>query len=150
MPYTLSENERYIFDNQKAKQMVRDVLLKPYEFIKIDVNLVKSSNLPAQVKIMVLEMNKGQTVREDRKAKMFYMLYPTIPITFRKDLDGKYLKNIQAEIVESCGEMSISEATIATAYILGVSSGVGKVNSEDYEVIREELRAYGSIHRRSD
>lgn len=144
--YHFIEKEICTVDNQKAKWMVRDVLLKPNEFVKVDISLVMRSNLPAQVKIMMLEMSKGHCIREDKKAKIFYMLYPTISLAFKKDLDGRYLKNIQDEILEACGEVGHSGMTIATAYIIAVSSGIGKVNSEEYTKIREELKAYGSSH----
>lgn len=144
--FVLQDSCREIIDNQKVKQMVRDVLLKPNEFIKVDVNLIMKSNLPAQVKIMINEMSKGRSVREDKKAEAFFMLYPTISLAFKKDSDGKYLNNIQSELVDICGEISKAELAIAATYIVAVASGVGKVNSEEYTKIREELKAYGSSH----
>ena len=126
----------------EARQMVRDILLKPKEFIKVDMTLIKRSSLPAQVKAMVIQMSKGLDVSEDVKAKSFYMLYPGIGLDLRKDENGEYLKNLQAEIADICGQLSPSEMKMALVYIVAVSSGLSRIKADEYSEIRRELTAH--------
>ena len=122
--------------------MVHDILLKPKEFIKVDMTLIKRSNLPAQVKTMMIQISKGIIVSEDMKAKSFYMLYPDIDLDFRKDENGEYLKNLQADIAEKCGQLNSSEMKMALVYIVAVSSGLSRIKADEYFKIRKELTAH--------
>lgn len=126
----------------EAKRMVRDVLLNPTEFIKVDMALIYKSNLPAQVKIMMIEMNKGHIVREDVKAKIFYMLYHNIHLSMRKDEKGEYLTNLYMNIAEVCGQLTPSELKIASVYVLAVSRGFSRIGTEEYSEIRKELMSH--------
>ena len=126
-------------DHEKAKIMVRDVLLRPNEFIKVDMSLIMRSNIPAQAKIMMIEMNKGHEVREDYKAKVFYMLYPDLPLALQKDEKGEYLKSLFQEIIDACGTLSPLELRIASIYVIAISRGLSRVKPEDYAEIRKEL-----------
>lgn len=125
-----------------ARKMVHDILLKPKEFIKVDMTLIKRSNLPAQVKTMMIQISKGIIVSEDMKAKSFYMLYPDIDLDFRKDENGEYLKNLQADIAEKCGQLNSSEMKMALVYIVAVSSGLSRIKAGEYFKIRKELTAH--------
>ena len=126
----------------EAKKMVQDILLKPKEFIKVDMTLIKRSSLPAQVKTMMIQMSKGHGVSEEAKAKAFYMLYPGIGLDLRKDNNGEYLKNLQAEIVGKCGQLSSSEMKIALLYIVAISRGLSRIREDEYSEIRKELTAH--------
>ena len=89
----------------------------------------------------MIQMSKGHNVSEDVKAKSFYMLYPNISLDLRKDENGEYLKNLQAEIVEKCGSLSFSEMKTALVYIVALSSGFSRIKVEEYLDIRKELTA---------
>ena len=143
-PYQKASNSCLENIDLKARKMVQDILLKPKEFIKVDMTLIKRSSLPAQVKIMMIQMNKGIGVSEDVKAKSFYLLHPGISLDLRKDENGAYLKNLQAEIVERCGQLSSSEMEMASWYIVEVSSGLSRIKPDEYSVIRKELTIHDS------
>lgn len=142
--YSFSDKQEITKDTQEARVMVRNVLLNPNEFIRIDLSLIKRSNLPAKVKIVIIEMSKGHLVPEDQLAKAFYMLYPGLHLEFKKDENGDYLNNIFDNVVNTCGNLSQSELKIASVYLLAVSSGLNRVEREDYTKIRKELMAHGS------
>lgn len=141
-PYEKPADIEFEKNDGKARLMVRDVLLKPNEFIKVDMTLILRSNLPAQVKAMMLRLNKGKPIREDEKAKAFYLLYPDIKLNFKKGENGEYLKNIQLEIADACGELSKREMKIASVYLIAVSSGLARINPGEYNEIRKELTAH--------
>lgn len=141
-PYEKASDSRLINSDVEARKMVQDILLKPNEFIKVDMTLIKRSSLPAQVKTMMIQMSKGHSVSEDAKAKSFYMLYPGIMLDLRKDENGEYLKNLQAEIVEKCGQLNSSEMKIALMYIVAVSCGLSRIKINEYLEIRKELTAH--------
>jgi len=88
-PYGKKADSCLVNNDAEARRMVQDILLKPKEFIKVDMTLIKRSSLPAQVKTMMIQMSKGCVVSEDVKAKSFYMLYPGISLDLRKDEDRK-------------------------------------------------------------
>ncbi len=142
VPYEKTADSCLINSDVEARKIVQDILLKPNEFIKVDLTLIKRSSLPAQVKTMMMQMSKGFSVSEDVKAKSFYMLYPGIRLDLRKDENGEYLKNLQAEIVEKCGQLSSSELKIALVYIVAVSSGLSRIKADEYSEIRKELTAH--------
>ena len=142
VPYEKTADSCLINSDVEARKIVQDILLKPNEFIKVDLTLIKRSSLPAQVKTMMIQMSKGFSVSEDVKAKSFYMLYPGIRLDLRKDENGEYLKNLQAEIVEKCGQLSSSELKIALVYIVAVSSGLSRIKADEYSEIRKELTAH--------
>ena len=87
-------------------------------------------------------MSKGLRVPEDVKAKSFYMLYPGIGLDLRKDENGEYLKNLQAEIADICGKLSPLEMKMALVYIVAVSSGLSRIKADEYLEIRRELTAH--------
>ena len=124
---------------EEARKMIRDILLKLNEFIKVDSKLIMKSNLPAQAKILFNQISKGQEVREDKKAKVFYMLYPNIRLDFRKDDKGLYLNNLYNDIMDCCGELSTTELKVASLYILAVSTGYERIKVDEYKEIRKEL-----------
>lgn len=142
IPYERKNDSCFVNSEIEAKKMVQDILLKPKEFIKVDMTLIKRSSLLAQVKTMMIQMSKGIVVSEDIKAKSFYMLYPGISLDLKKDENGEYLKNLQAEIVENCGQLSSTEIKTALVYIVAVSSGLSRIKSDEYSEIRKELTAH--------
>lgn len=141
-PYEKNTDQSLVNSESEARKMVRDILLKPKEFIKVDMTLIKRSSLPAQVKTMMIQMSKGLDVSEDVKAKSFYMLYSGIGLDFRKDENGEYLKNLQAEIADICGQLSPSEMKMALVYIVAVSCGLSRIKADEYSEIRKELTAH--------
>jgi len=141
-PYVKTADSCLINKDGEGRKMVQDILLKPKEFIKVDMTLIKRSSLPAQVKTMMIQMSKGFNVSEDVKAKSFYMLYPDIGLDLKKDENGEYLKNLQMEIAEKCGQLSSSEMKTALVYIVAVSSGLSRIKADDYSEIRKELTAH--------
>ena len=141
-PYEKNTDQSLVNSESEARKMVRDILLKPKEFIKVDMTLIKRSSLPAQVKTMMIQMSKGIDVSEDVKAKSFYMLYSGIGLDLRKDENGEYLKNLQAEIADICGQLSPSEMKMALVYIVAVSSGLSRIKADEYSEIRRELTAH--------
>lgn len=148
--YPDEEKKTYQYENkqginkktEEARKMLRDVLLKPNEFIRVDSSLIMRSNLPAQAKIMFLEISKGNPVREDQRAKVFYMLYPGIRLDFKKDDKGEYLNNLFNDIKDSCGELTPVEMKVASVYLLAVSSGFDRIKADEYKEIRKELMAH--------
>lgn len=141
-PYEKNTDPGIVNSDAEARKMVQDILLRPKEFIKVDMTLIKRSSLPAQVKTMIIQMSKGLDVSEDVKAKSFYMLYPGIGLDLRKDENGEYLKNLQAEIADLCGQLSPSEMKMALVYIVVVSSGLSRIKADEYSEIRRELTAH--------
>lgn len=141
-PYEKNADPGIVNSDAEARKMVQDILLRPKEFIKVDMTLIKRSSLPAQVKTMIIQMSKGLDVSEDVKAKSFYMLYPGIGLDLRKDENGEYLKNLQAEIADLCGQLSPSEMKMALVYIVAVSSGLSRIKADEYSEIRRELTAH--------
>lgn len=141
-PYGKKADSCLVNNDAEARRMVQDILLKPKEFIKVDMTLIKRSSLPAQVKTMMIQMSKGCVVSEDVKAKSFYMLYPGISLDLRKDENGEYLKNLQAEIADKYGKLSASEMKTALVYIVAVSSGLSRIKADEYSEIRKELTAH--------
>ena len=141
-PYNSTDNKRLSKHTEEARNMLRDVLLKPNEFIRVDSSLIMKSNLPAQAKILFLEISKGHDIRDDQKAKVFYMLYPCIRLDFKKDESGRYLENLYHDIRESCGDLSDSEIKIASIYLLAVSAGFERIKTDEYTEIRKELMAH--------
>lgn len=142
VPFERNIESVLVNNDAKARKMTQDVLLRPKEFIKVDMTLIKKSNLPAQVKIMMIQMSKGLNVSVDVKAKSFYMLYPTIGLDLKKDENGNYLKNLEGEIVERCGKLSSLEMKMALVYIVAVSSGLSRIKVDEYSEIRRELTAH--------
>ena len=141
-PYEKNADPGIVNSDAEARKMVQDILLRPKEFIKVDMTLIKRSSLPAQVKTMIIQMSKGLDVSEDVKAKSFYMLYPGIGLDLRKDENGEYLKNLQAEIADLCGQLSPLEMKMALVYIVAVSSGLSRIKADEYSEIRRELTAH--------
>lgn len=141
-PYEKNTDQSLVNSESEARKMVRDILLKPKEFIKVNMTLIKRSSLPAQVKTMMIQMSKGLDVSEDVKAKSFYMLYSGIGLDLKKDENGEYLKNLQAEIADICGQLSPSEMKMALVYIVAVSSGLSRIKACEYPEIRRELTAH--------
>lgn len=141
-PYEKNADLGIVNSDAEARKMVQDILLRSKEFIKVDMTLIKRSSLPAQVKTMIIQMSKGFDVSEDVKAKSFYMLYPGIGLDLRKDENGEYLKNLQAEIADLCGQLSPSEMKMALVYIVAVSSGLSRIKADEYSEIRRELTAH--------
>lgn len=133
-------------DNAIAHKMVQDVLLKPNEFIKIDLSLIMKSNLPAQLKIMMADMCKGNMISDQRKAKAFYLLFPSLRLKITKDSTGKYLKQILTEIDEKCGELSASEKGIASSYLIAMSVAAGQLGENELKELRKEMNANVSNH----
>lgn len=142
IPYEKKADSHLINSDAEARKMVQDILLRPKEFIKVDMTLIKRSRLPAQVKTMMIQMSRGISVSEDVKAKSFYMLYPGIGLDLKKDENGEYLKNLQADIADKCGQLSASEMKVALVYIVAVSSGLSRIKANDYSEIRKELTAH--------
>ena len=87
-------------------------------------------------------MSKGICVPDDIKAKSFYMLYPSIGLDLKKDENGEYLKNLQAEITDKCGQLNASEMKTALVYIVAVSTGLSRIKVDEYSEIRKELTAH--------
>ena len=127
---------------EEARKMLRDVLLNPNEYIRVDSSLIMRINLPALAKILFSEISKGHPVREDLKAKVFYMLYPRIRLDFKRDEKGEFLNNLYNDLRDSCGDLSPVELKVASIYLLAVSSGFERIKADEYTEIRKELMAH--------
>lgn len=129
-------------ENSKAKSMIRNVLLNPKEYVKVDMSLIMESNLPSQIKIMMLEMSRGTPVREDKKAKAFWMLYPEIRLDFKKSKTGKYLDNIYGDIIDACGPLSPLELKVASVYLASVANGLSRIKEDEFAQIKREITSH--------
>ncbi len=141
-PYIVANDINLLANEDDARTMVRDVLLRPYEFIKVDLKLIGRTNIPAQIKTMMAQMFKGHTIREDEKANSFYLLYPNLNLNVKKDKNGSYLKSIQEEITKECGQLTPKELKIASAYLAAVFSGLSLLKAEEFSDIKKELTTH--------
>ena len=137
--FVLSSDSVELVDNAKAVEMVRDVLLNPNEYIKVDLSLIMKSKLPVQIKVMITEMYNGVDVPLDDRARLFYMLYPNTSLDFKKDENGEYLNEIHAIIVDECGELSEKEIKVASIYLLAVSRASSRIEASEYKEIKREI-----------
>lgn len=140
--YKYSRADDWSNDTEDAREMVRRILLNPKEYIKVDMSLIMRSNLPAQIKVLMIKICDAHSVHEDEMAKAFCMLYPKIRLDFRKTDEGKYLEKIYADITESCGLLNPIEMKVATTYLLAVSRSLAQITIDEYTKIRKEITSY--------
>ena len=138
-PYCISNNLNELVDNRKAVEMVRDVLLNPNEYIKVDASLIMRSQLPAQIKIMINKMFNGVDVPLDERALYFHMLYPDIVLDSKKIENSDYVKEIYADILKECGELSEKEVRIASAYLITVFKSGSRIDASSYNELMKEI-----------
>ena len=132
-------------DTTKAsKELIKSILFNSNKYIRIDSGLVMKSNLPASVKVMVKNLEEGKCRVATYLPKLFYAIYPDLKLSVIKDGDGSYLNSMKENIARACGELSETQTKKAMAYYLGVLCGLGRIDSQTYSEIMEELKKYVS------
>lgn len=142
----LNYSNALISDSTKtARELVKRKLLNPKEQISVDFELVKKSNLSAPVKIMIKKINSDNCRDAEYFPKIIFELYPDLKkLAVIKDEHNSYLSSLENNIIKVCGNLTQIQLMRAMTYYLGALIGSGKIDSQAYSEIREELNRYVS------
>lgn len=142
----LTYSNNVISDPTKtARELVKRILLKPNEFIRVDSDLVMKSNLSAHIKITILKYASGKCRVAAYSPGLFSELYPDLKkLSVHRDTNDAFLTSMKNNITKMCGDLTEGEMKRAVSYYFGILLGLGKLNAQEYSDIREELNRYVS------
>ena len=135
-----------ISDSTKiARESVKLRLLTPQDHIKVDFELIKKSNLSAPIKIMINRYENGNSREAEYFPKIIFELYPELKkLSVNKDENESYIGCLESNLIKVCGNLTEVQMMRALTYYMGALIGSGKIDSQVYSEIREELKKYVS------
>ena len=142
----LAYSNNSISDQTKvARELVKRILLNSNKLIRVDSDLVMKSNLSAQIKIMILKYASGKCRVTAYSSSLFSELYPDLKkLSVYKDANDSFLVGMKNNITKVCGDLNEWEMKRALSYYFGILTGLGKLSTQEYSDMREELNRYVS------